>query len=214
MLEKLDHILLGSRNLDEGIAYLEKLSGYRAAVGGSHPGRGTHNALLKMGPHAYLEILAPDPQQNGLTWFTQLASLTEPMLIGYAARQSNLDEYAAALREKGIACNGPFTGSRARPDGQLLRWRTLSYENDRGGLLPFFIEWDSICSHPSDDAPGALELLSFHRTGHLLEETIAPPGQHRLLLPNQPVQLRARLKGLHGEFELVSRPIPSETWSS
>ncbi len=214
MFENLDHILLGCRNLDEGIAYLEKLSGYRAAFGGAHPGRGTHNALLKLGPHSYLEIIAPDPRQNELTWFPQLALLTEPLLIGYAVQHKNLDEFAKSLHEKGIASNGPFAGSRTRPDGQLLRWKTLAYQDDRGGLLPFFIEWDANSPHPSSDAPGALELLSFHRIGHLLEEPIPPLGMHKILLPEHPVQLRARLMGLHGEFDLVSQSIPSETWAS
>ncbi len=211
MLENLDHILLGCRHLEEGITHLERLSGYRAAFSGVHPGRGTHNALLKMGPHAYLEILAPDPQQSELTWFRQLASLSEPLLIGYAVQQKNLEEYARVLHQKGIACSGPLAGSRARPDGQLLRWQTLRYENDRGGLLPFFIDWDPHSPHPSTDAPGALALLSFTRTGQLQLETTPPTGQRKLFLPEEAVQLRACFNGSHGEFELVSKSIPSDS---
>ncbi len=212
--KNLDHLLLGCRDLDQGIAYLERLSCYRAALGGSHPDRGTRNALLKIGSQLYLEIIAPDPQQKDLVWHSEIAKLSEPMLVGYAVRQSNLEAYAASLLERGIPCIGPTSGSRARPDGQLLRWRTLSYRDDRNGLLPFFIDWDPHSPHPSSDAPGDLSLLSFTRTGQLLEETTAPPGRHKLLLPDQPVQLRARFKGIHDEFELVSKAIPSETWSA
>ena len=212
--ENLDHILLGCNDLDNGIAYMERLSGYRAAFGGSHPGRGTHNAILKMEPHSYLEIIAPDPQQKELVWHSDLATLSEPLLVGYAVPQSNLEAYAASLRAKRVACAGPIAGSRARPDGQLLRWQTLSYQDDRNGLLPFFIDWDPHSPHPSSDAPGALSLISFTRTGQLLEEATLPPGKHKQLLPDQPVQLHLRLKGLYGEFELVSKSIPSETWVS
>lgn len=210
--ENLDHLILGCRDLDEGILYLEKASGYRAAFGGSHPGRGTCNALLKIGSHSYLEILAPDPKQKELTWHKELRSLTEPLLVGYAIRKNNLEQYAAELRQRGIAYEGPTAGSRLRPDGQLLRWKTLAYNDDREGLLPFFIEWNEHSAHPSSTAPGALALLSFHRTGTLLEETTPPPGKQKALHPEKPVQLRAQLKGKAGEFTLVSKSIPSETW--
>jgi hypothetical protein len=125
-----------------------------------------------------------------------------------------LEAYAASLLAKGIPCDGPTSGSRTRPDGKLLRWQTLSYRDDRSGLLPSFIDWDPHSPHPSFDAPGELSLLSFTRTGQLLEETTPPPGKHKLLLPNQPTQLRALFNGIHGEFELVSEAIPSETWSA
>src|SRR5438034_11265512 len=40
----LDHILLGSNDLDRGIAFVEEHTGVRAAFGGVHPGRGTDTA--------------------------------------------------------------------------------------------------------------------------------------------------------------------------
>src|ERR1700688_3148004 len=78
-----DHIILGCRDLDEGIAYTEKRLGYHAALGGSHPGRGTRNALLKMGARSYIEILAPDPAEPQLTWHQAIVTLEEPLLIGW-----------------------------------------------------------------------------------------------------------------------------------
>jgi hypothetical protein len=83
-----------------------------------------------------------------------LAKLSEPRLVGWAAHPGNLDQFSTRLRIAGVAFDGPTPGSRKRPDGRLLQWRTLNVKDDHGGLLPFFIEWSPDTLHPSADAPG------------------------------------------------------------
>jgi hypothetical protein len=157
----LDHILLGSNDLDAGIAFLEDNTGVRAAMGGVHPGRGTRNALLSLGERQYLEIIAPDPHQPGAADTLGLRRLTEPRLVGWAAHPGDLDSFARKLREAGVAFTGPTAGSRARPDGRTLHWRTVNLADDHKGLLPFFIEWSTDSSHPSTDAPAGCTLDYF-----------------------------------------------------
>jgi len=157
----LDHLIIGCRNLAEGISLVEKQTGARATFGGVHPGRGTHNALLALGERRYLEILAPDPEQKSQTWFAELNGLSEPRLIGWAARSGNIDAFAKRLHEAGIACTGPTEGSRTRPDGQVLGWKTVNLQDNRRGLLPFFIEWSANSPHPSSSGANVCTLDSF-----------------------------------------------------
>jgi hypothetical protein len=156
----LDHVLLGCNDLDSGIDYVYQRTGVRAAAGGVHPGAGTKNALLSLGPSRYLEIIAPDPLQPVSSDPRGLASLRNPALVGWAAHRHDLNEFAALLQGVGVECVGPNPGSRSRPDGTTLNWQTLSLKDDRG-ILPFFIEWNSHSLHPSVDAPAGCGLTDF-----------------------------------------------------
>jgi len=207
-----DHLILGARDLEEGIAYLEKISGYRAAYGGPHPGRGTRNGILKLGHHSYLEILAPDPEQPSLLWHKELPSLEQPCLVGWALRVSHINA-SKTSRKPGSNLVGPIPGSRTLPNGETLRWTLLLREDDHGGILPFFIEWDSHSKHPSDDAPGGCLILDLHKTGQLIETPPPKPSFHIRKDASQPVQLRATIAGQLGEFVLTSKSVPSEYWS-
>src|SRR5215471_2003279 len=136
----LDHLLLGCSDLDAGIAFVEQKTGVKAAVGGVHPGRGTRNALLALGPLHYLEIIAPDPAQTEAPKVraelpAKLKSLSAPTLVDWAVHTSDIAAVAERWKKAGIKFQGPIPGSRARPDGKMLHWQTLSVEDDRNGLI-------------------------------------------------------------------------------
>jgi hypothetical protein len=210
----LDHIILGCSDLDAGIAFMEKKSGYRAALGGSDPNRGTRNAILALGGHRYLEILAPDPEQNALTWHKEIAQLTEPMLVGSAFRTKNIAAYAERLRARKVEFIGPIDCTQKRPDGEVFHWKMLELADDKSGIRPSYIEWDEHSPHPSSDAPGACLLTDFHTSGHVIEGPPPRPDLKKMLKPGDPAQLHAKIAGLTGEFELTSKAIPSEAWTT
>ena len=203
----LDHILLGSRDLDAGIAFVEQHTGLRAAFGGVHPGRGTRNALLSLGRDCYLEIIAPDPEQPGMLDPYGLPSLDTPRLVNWAVHPASLDEQARRLTLAGIAFEGPTPGSRNRPDGRVLKWRTLRLKDDRHGLLPFFIEWAAGSVHPSTDAPNGCRLVHFHASAPRPDELSAMftrlEIQIRVEKADRP-QLHAAIAGPQGELSLTS----------
>lgn len=163
-----DHLLLGTSDLDRGIAWVEKLTGVRPAIGGSHPGVGTRNALISLGGRQYLEVIAPDPAQATYTFRLDLRTLAEPRLITWAAVTSNIESLARKLKEGGRQLFGPNGGSRARPDGAVLKWSTLGVAGRLGGgevdLVPFFIQWAADSVHPSQDSPPGCTLRAFEIT--------------------------------------------------
>jgi hypothetical protein len=165
-LAAMDHLLLGIGDLDRGIQWIEARTGITAAVGGSHPGRGTRNALLSLGGRHYLEILAPDPAQT-FNHQIDIRALKEPRLINWAAA-GDVDRVAALARSAGIPVLGPTDGSRARPDGKMLKWRTLGITSSlAAGLvqpIPFFIQWAPGTVHPAHDSPAGCELKAFRIT--------------------------------------------------
>jgi len=211
----LDHLILGASDLNSGIEFVEKRTGVRASLGGIHPGRGTRNALLSLGPLCYLEILAPDPKQAKLAWFHTLLQLTEPRLVGWMVRPGDLDALAERLRHSGVACDAPRENSRARPDGCTLRWKLLRPTDDHPDprcaemqhLVPFCIEWSADSLHPAEDAPSGLKLVRLEMSAPSPDElrrTLELLGVDLPVSRSNRPQLRALLAGPSGTLKLTS----------
>jgi hypothetical protein len=208
----LDHILLGCNDLDRGVAYVEEHTAVRAAIGGVHPDEGTRNALLSLGERRYLEIIAPDPRQDSvqpyaLQRLSLLKQLNVPHLIGWAAHPGRVDELARKLRAAGIAAQDVRPGSRKRPDGRTLNWKTLNLIDDHRGLLPFFIEWSPDSVHPSVDAPAGCRVEGFGVADPQPKELSSIYQRLGIKVKTErgeSPQLRVRLVGPKGRFEITS----------
>ena len=201
----LDHILLGCNDLDRGIELVEENTGVRPAIGGVHPGRGTRNALLSLGERRYLEIIAPDPAQSEIVHYSQLRSMTDPRLIGWAVHPPDIAAIAKQLRENKVEFKGPDDGSRKRPDGRVLTWKRVNLADDRHGLLPFFIEWSADSVHPSKDAPKRCSLTYFEIMSADPDELSSAFKRIGLDLPVQrsdKARLHALISGPKGDLKL------------
>ena len=53
VLSRVDHLVYATPDLALGAETAEKLFGVRATPGGQHPGEGTRNALIVLGPATY-----------------------------------------------------------------------------------------------------------------------------------------------------------------
>ncbi|MCW5772346.1 MAG: VOC family protein [Rhodospirillaceae bacterium] len=203
----LDHLIWAVPDLDSGIAALEALSGVQAKRGGSHPGRGTRNALISLGPTTYLEILAPDPGQalDG-TFGAGIAKLGAPRLLGYMLGSSALDAAKAAFDAAGVTANGPFAAERKVGDGSVLRWRLLIPETSPWGeSTPMLIDWGQT-PNPALSAPGGCAIERFeigHPQAEGLQALIETLGGDIAVLPADRAYMLAGLAGPKGRFVLT-----------
>jgi hypothetical protein len=156
-----DHLVYAVADLDAGIAEIERLLGVKAALGGKHTGRGTHNALLSLGGGSYLEIIAPDPEQPSPAAPRPfgLDRLREARLVTWAVRVPDIEKRIEQSRKAGHDPGAVLSMSRKLPDGSELRWRlAVNPEPAGGGIVPFLIQWEP-GKHPSETAPGGAHLV-------------------------------------------------------
>ncbi len=117
-----DHLIWSVPELAAGIDDLERRLGVRAAIGGRHAKWGTHNALLALGGHRYLEILADDPAASTHRRPFGLDRRDLPAITHWMAACS-LPDAADRARERGFEAGEVEQFGRERPDGSRLEWR-------------------------------------------------------------------------------------------
>lgn len=209
--DAVDHLVLGVRDLQKGIEWFEKQTGVRPIFGGKHPNRGTQNALVSFGNRQYLELLAPDPEQAGHPRAADLLKLTEPRLVLWASATLEIDALAQQAKTSRLLAMGPSDGSRARPDGKLLKWRSLSVVRDADkelvyfNIVPFFIQWDKDSLHPSVDSPTGCKLLSLefeHPEADRIAEVMKSLGLNAKISKAGSPAIKASLKTSQGNVVL------------
>jgi hypothetical protein len=161
LLSRLDHLVYATPDLGVGIAAIDKRLGVRATPGGQHPGLGTRNALVALGPSSYLEIIGPDPEQPkppGPLRFG-IDDLKAPRIVTWVANGTELEQVTRAAAEQGVKLGAVIPGSRRRPDGVVLAWRYTDPNTvvaDR--IVPFLIDWGT-SPHPSATAARGATLV-------------------------------------------------------
>jgi len=164
-----DHLVLAAATLAQGIEYVSALTGVAPRPGGRHVAMGTHNALLKLGPRLYLEIIAIDPDGSRPArprWFDmdsgdlQADLIERPRLVHWVVRT---DDLASA-----VARCGYETGPILPFERGAYRWRITVPEDGRRpgrGVLPTLIQWD-VAEHPADALPATGVTLAQFAASH------------------------------------------------
>ncbi|MCB0628966.1 MAG: VOC family protein [Saprospiraceae bacterium] len=152
LFSQIDHIIFAAPSLEMGNQMILDKLGVIPVPGGKHPGFGTHNSLLKIAPHTYLEVIAPDPEQSSTDrplWMG-VNEVKQPGLIWWAAKTKAISNTVSNAREAGWDMGQVKAGSRITGDGSMLNWQlTDPFRVQEGGILPFLIDWGE-GAHPTD----------------------------------------------------------------
>jgi hypothetical protein len=204
---RLDHLVFAAPDLESGIQAVEALVGVRAAFGGKHDGLGTHNALLSLGEDAYLEIIAPDPEQPEPSRPLPfgLPGLTKPRLATWAARADEIEDVVVRARQGGYDPGAVIAMTRDRPDGVRLSWRlALRTEPSGDGLVPFLIDWDP-GPHPAETSPagcGFVSLRGEHPDPRSITAMLDALGADLPVMRSPAPRLIATIRGQRGTVEI------------
>jgi hypothetical protein len=153
---ELDHVLIAVADLAGAARDIEASHGLASIEGGHHPAWGTANRIVPLAD-SYLELVAVVDAAKAAEsvfgrWVASGAS-NAARPLGWAVRTYQLDELARRLDLPVQA------GSRATPDGHVLRWRTAGIDQAAAEpSLPFFVEWGL-----GMELPGRAAIR--HRTG-------------------------------------------------
>jgi len=153
---KIDHAsICGSALAPMESAFTD--AGLPTEYGGPHAKGGTHMALLGFEDGSYLELIAP--QSAGAAalrepWGKAMAGDAGP--CAWAVGSDDIDRDVRRFASLRIAAHGPDPGSRTKPDGSLIRWKTATVgKGVRGATLPFLIEDVTPRSSRVRPSPGA-----------------------------------------------------------
>jgi hypothetical protein len=145
-----DHLAVSALTLAEGAAAVWALLGVPLEAGGKHGLMGTHNRLLSLGPDAYLEVIAIDPDApppGRARWFDLDDFAGKPRLTNWVARCDGIEAEAAR--------SPPGIGAVHDLERGDLRWRMAIPSDGRlpyGGAYPALIEWKG-ARHPAKTLP-------------------------------------------------------------
>jgi hypothetical protein len=137
---RIDHVVRGVPDLDSAGRWLEEEFGLASVVGGKHDGWGTGNRIVPLGG-GYVELIGVVDDD---------AAAASPIGRVVAERVEEGDRWlcwcVATDDVEGTASRLGLEvdrGSRVRPDGTVLGWRSAGFPFALSNpTLPFFIAWE------------------------------------------------------------------------
>ena len=203
----LDHLIFASYALEDGVNFIAEKLGVSPQKGGQHLTMGTHNAVLKLGDFAYLEVIAidpelPDPKRPRWFGLDNLKPGDPPGLLTWVIRTNDIGE---TIKNSNLHLGNILDLHRGS-----YRWRIAIHEDGRmplQGIAPTVIQWQNE-NHPSARLPFSgvtlTSLLAIHPAANELKTTLMAGGfrdessRFQIEKGDTP-KLRVTLNGLQGD---------------
>jgi hypothetical protein len=137
---ELDHVSVCGSNLDTLRQAFTDV-GLTPDVGGAHGNGVTQMAMIGFDDGTYIELIAPinAGATSGSEWAKFMAEEAVP--CAWAVGTNVLLQEVDRLKKAGIPVQNPAPGSRKRPDGMSVEWKTADVGSGTpGSTLPFVIE--------------------------------------------------------------------------
>lgn len=190
---RFDHVVIAARTLGEGVNWVERRLGVPVGAGGKHDLMGTHNRLLSLGPRAFLEVIAINPEAPAPLqprWFEldtpQMKARLDggPALVHWVVQTDDIEAAIDAVGDP-----RPEVVPVARG---TFRWKMALHADghlEQSGVMPTLIQW--FTQQPPDvlhDEGCRLESLVLHhhdaaailhrlRYAGLADESIRPGSE-------------------------------------
>jgi hypothetical protein len=187
---QIDHVVYGVQDLEAAATRMKAEFGLGSVPGGRHPGWGTGNRIVPLGPN-YIELLAAvdrgEVERSELGQSLLAAVADGDRFLGWCVSTEDVEAVAARL---GLPV---AVGTRERPDGTVLRWRSAGLDRALAEpSLPFFITWDI----PEDLHPGQAEA----------DHVARPRGIEWLEIGGDALRLNEWLQGFELPVRVVGGP--------
>ena len=135
VMARIDHVVVGVRDLTAATAMMFDRYGLEAQVGGEHPGAGTANMIVPVGRGQFLELMAvidPTSKHPVAAWLAPLVADGD-RLLNIAIEPDDLEATAERINEP------TFVMERKTAAGHQLRWRLTGMAGALSPeILPFF----------------------------------------------------------------------------
>lgn len=216
MKTRIDHLVVGALNLQQGVSYVKEVLGVDIPYGGMHVQMGTHNHLMQLGEDVFLEVISINPDMQppkAPRWyglddpFIRRQIEKRPVFLTWVVNTKNINEF---IQKANISFGVPELITRGE-----LRWYFGVPDDGRliaGGMLPYVIEWQTD-SHPASnmaDVGCRLKSLEIHHPfPSWIKSVLTSVGAYDLVkvyaLPkNEAPHLIANIDTLSGKRKLYS----------